>query len=347
MTPQEMHIGIDLDLQKLNANVTSSIEPEEKDWFLTEEMFRFIKQRIRRISNDKKLGLQEDQKRYDDLEDLITTAILPVYIKDTNSVFTFLPANYFSLINDRSLTKDLCGQAYSPIVSDISLYTAFWEFPSNSTDLYKTMIIVLNSVTIFRVIDYFPNGIPNESSRFELINLIIQTFNSIANFECKYESYQDKYKKGSIVLASTNNTTFTLKNTYNVTPVDQVFSITSTTYSKISTVVTAKEHANRLSKTELIYSQLDTSFDNTYYFSPISTLQKSKLNAWHSKKFILSGLNIDYIRRPRKISLSLNQSCELSEDVHSEIVASTAKRLAGITQSEDYKNLINENLLKE
>ena len=73
MTVKEMHIGIDMILQKVNSNVISSFEPEEKDWVLNEEVNRFIKQRLSILSNEKRLGFQDTQKRVDDLKNLITS----------------------------------------------------------------------------------------------------------------------------------------------------------------------------------------------------------------------------------------------------------------------------------
>lgn len=353
MTPQEMLIGVDLQLEKINSNAISSFEVDEKLWFLNEECIRFIKQRVRPQSNDKQLGFQADQKRYDDLESLITSTSLSVYPNplDSNSVFTYLPANYFSLTNDRSLTKDLCGATYNPSTSSINVFTTCYTLPTDSFDLFLTLKVYINGNIIFKVADYFPGGIPNNSSKFELISMLIDIINTIPNFEAKYENYLDKYCIGAIVVASTNNVTFTMKNNYTkVGPVanfDQNMSIVTTSLTKISSLSGSKEHENRLTKSSKHHKLLDTNFGTTFNHSPISILQQDKLIVYHNKKFILSLLNIDYIRRPRKISLSLNQSCELNEDVHDEIVAGTAKRLAGITSSDSYRNLINENLLKE
>lgn len=348
MTPQEMLIGIDLELQKINSNVISSFEPEEKLWLLNEECKRFIKQRIRPQSNDKSLGFQDDQKRYDDLEVLATPRTLPVYAYDSNSVFAYLPANYFSLTNDRSLSKDLCGISYSPATIAVNIYTTNYKLPINSIDLFKTLQVRLNGVVIFKVSDYYPNGIPNNSSQFELIAMLIDIINNIPNFEAKYETYLDIYSSGAIIVASTNNTTFTMNNTYNISPVISAdLVITTTTKNKIDPSLATIEVPNRLTKTSKHHTLLNTNFATTFHYSPISILQKGKIIIYHNKKFILSSINIDYIRRPRKISLSLNQSCELSEDVHDEIVVATAKRLAGITLNDSYRNIINENLLKE
>lgn len=351
MTPQEMLIGVDLELEKVNANAISSYEVDEKLWFLNQQCLRFIKQRLRPQSNEKQLGFQADQKRYDDLESLITSATLNVYANDSNSIFTYLPANYFSLTNDRSITKDLCGATYSPATSSINVFATCYTLPTDSFDLFQTLKVYINGTIIFQVSDYFPTGIPNTSSKFELIAMLIDIINALPNFEAKYEGYLTKYCKGAIVVATTNNVTFTMKNNYTkvgpVTNFDQNMTIDTLVFTKLNSITGSKEWDNRLTKSSKHHKLLPTNFGTTFSYSPISILQQGKLIAYHNQKFILSSLNIDYIRRPRKISLSLNQSCELSEDVHDEIVTGTAKRLAGITLNDNYRNLINEDLLKE
>jgi len=328
-----------------------------------------MKQRIRPQSNEKRLGLQEDQKRYDDLENLIVSASDPVnglsarldaHPNDDNSVYAFLPKDYFFLLNDRSLTKDLCGVTYAPTTANYKLDTACYTLPSITITQFATLEIWvarsasdIGSATytkIFSANTYFPSGLPSLESKFELLNLIIQTLNK-EGFDAKYETYRDVSCPGGIVVTKAEVDAaqpFLFQNRYNTgSPITQQITVTKKTYTKLSDVAGSSEKDNRLTKTAELFQLLGSSSATTFHYSPITCLSNRKLIGYHNKKFILSKFYIDYIRMPKKISLSLNQSCELSENVHEEIVFNTAKRLAGNTLSEAYKNLINESLLKE
>jgi len=67
MTVNDMHIAIDLELNKLNSNLYDIILPQEKDYFLNRAQERLIKQYYSPKSNKKGEGFEMSQKRIDDL----------------------------------------------------------------------------------------------------------------------------------------------------------------------------------------------------------------------------------------------------------------------------------------
>lgn len=343
-----MHIGIDLELQKVNSNVISALKPQEKDWFLTYEMYRFIKQRINPQSNEKNLGFEEDQKRYDDLEALKKTTSLSVSaLSNEDAVFAYLPADYMHLTNDRSLVKDLCGLPYSPTTVATNFYITDIIIPLTVTDNYVEFKIKINGTTVYRGGDYFPTGIPTSDAVFEIFNSILDTINKLPGFECKYENFKGVYSKNRLIIASDTIFTLDTEHVINPTTVVTTYTVVAKNLNIINVPTNSIQSDNRLTKSSIAYRMLGTEFGTTITSSPISILRNNTLIVFHKKKFIVSKLNIEYIRRPQRISLISNQSCELNPDVHEEIVVSAAKRIAGITLNQNYRNLMNENLLKE
>lgn len=347
MTPQEMLIGIDLILQKVNSNRISSIRTEEKLWFLNEEQIRILNQRTSPLSNEKQLSVEETQKRLDDVQSLVTEVSLDVYANDANSVYCYLPGNYYLLLNDRSVVKDLCGAAYNPTTASASFYYAKYQLPT-TTDLWDKLVITLGG-NVITLENYFPNGQPSLNSKFELIDFIIEYINNtpaLAGFTAKYESYKGIYEAGAIII--TRDTIFTMSHDFvNVTLQNASITVTQQSLTKISSVTGSSENTNRLVRGESLYNLLSSSIGGTLAHSPISSIAKYKLITYHKKKFIVSQTNIQYIRKPRKISLTLNQSCEFDEKIHQEIVENTAKRIAAYTSSQNYQQIINEKLLQE
>lgn len=353
MTPKEMHIGVNQILQKINTQATSSFEDPEIDWALNEECLRYIKQRSSRKSNSKGEGFEDTQKRYDDIEELITSSILPAFYKDDNAVFSFLPFNYFRLINDRSLTKDLCGNLISTVNSTNQqkgiTIVPFPDAPEVSSPFYTNLQIIRNDtgVILFDVNNYITTstGLSSKEEKFYIINLALEILNRVSptTIEVRWENFNDEYYPNSFVFVTTGLPLFT---GIELQPINVLYPCNFSTFLMYNPTLT-KEVPNRLVKTDELYNCLNSNFATTFHYSPVSSLSRGKINIHHKQKFILSFVKIDYIRKPRKIDLLLNQSCELNPNVHEEIVEATAKRLSGITKGENYQSLINENLINE
>lgn len=340
-----MHIGVDQLLQKINSNYIDSFEPEQLDWALNEEVLRFVKQRISPEGNDKRKGFQDGQKRIDDLKALIVpTAILPAYVRDNDSVFSYLPSDYLTLVNDRTTTKDLCGSSYSTVATTtVTKYITCLQLLDDD-DLFEVFQITIGGVLVFDITDYAPfvDGLPSLESKFELINLILRVLSN-EGYICKYGSYYDETCEQGIIIVS--DTALVLQVIYTSSTV--TINSTSKTYTQITNVSGTTEVPNRLTSSEKLYELLNSSFGGTIKHNPISTLEVDRISVWHKQKFIVPTINICYLKRPRKISVSLNQDCDLDDWIQLEIVDNTAKRLAGLLSSGNYKEIINENLLKE
>jgi hypothetical protein len=82
--------------------------------------------------------------------------------------------------------------------------------------------------------------------------------------------------------------------------------------------------------------------------SPLATLSRDDLKVWQDgKSFILKGISLDYIRKPRTIDLSLNQDCELAEHTHQEIVDIAVKNVLEAIESPRYQTNSAEQLKSE
>lgn len=351
MLVQEMHIGVNQILRKVYSQATDSYEPEELDWALNEECLRYIRQRINPLSNSKRQGFQDTKKRYDDLAELITPAKLSSLYEDDDSMFCFLPQDYLHIINSRSLLKDLCSSpinsvGYVPKIYKICI-VPFPDPVEVISPFYNNLQFIRqdNNAVLFDVNNYNStvSGISSKAEKFYIINLGLEKINKIStDMSVVWETFDGNYYPNSLVFISSNPAFTGIK----VNPSGIIYPIISKTYNTYN-IFNPKEVDNRLSKTEDLYTVLTSNFATTSPQSPISSMSRGKLIVHHKQKFILSFVKIDYIRKPRKIDLLLNQSCELHPNVHGEIVENTAKRLAAFTKADNYKEIINENLIIE
>ena len=215
MTVQEMHYAVDQGLQKVGSYVYDTFLEEEIDFFLNKMQERFIKDRVFRTSDPKRLGFSLNQKRLDDIRVILEIDFIDTNTGDANAEYQRydLPVDYLYLINLRArLTPSHCDST------------------------------VLNKVPA-RVVE------------------------------------QDK-----------------------------------------------------------LYEMLRNPFAKSLPTTPVAALNSEEITIYQTKKFILKGVELDYIRKPEEISLSSNQDCELAEHTHHEIVDMTVKHILEVIESPRYQS---------
>lgn len=348
MTILEMHIAIDLLLQRINSNAISSIRDEEKDILINQEIIRFINQRSRSESDDKRIGFQGDIKRYEDLKALIKTSLpLTPYVKSTDEVYCFIPSDSFRLLSVKAAIKDLCNDAYLPTTASEQLHYVTYKFLNSGVSNYNNFVYKLDGVTIFDSATYpqFSTGLPASAPemKFELIQFMLEEIRK-AGYEVKYENFRGKFFRESLIVFKTS--AFAQTVIYNL-GVPVVTNSVSDTVTKVTLPLGNKNPKCRIVPTDEYDDLLESAFSTTFAHSPVVALEGDSIKAAHKQKFIISSLSVNYIRIPRKVSLPLNQSCDLDGHVHQEIVDNLSKRLAAITSAEQYQLLLRENLSKE
>ena len=150
MTVQEMHYELKLKLNKVDTQDYSNILVPEVDWYLNEAMTVFIKQRYG-VTNIKREGFEETQKRIDDLKTLVVkedpatptaTTIPTTVVSTTSDVGTYradlsaLAYDYMFLVritcqstktSCQSGTKKLWGIQVQHDDLDTVLYDPFYK----------------------------------------------------------------------------------------------------------------------------------------------------------------------------------------------------------------------------
>ena len=350
-----MHIDFDVKFQKIASNTLDTFLPEEKDWLLNEAMLRFIKQRMNRKSNIKQDGFQDTQKRYDDLEELVTRRKLPAYVLvDEDAVFSILPHNYLALINDRSVV--LCSSyGVDKDTEPASSFTSnvlFRDDTDNTGGFYSQLKVYVhtNSGTdlVFDISTTPLAGGINLNAKFQLIDMIKTALNGYVGIEAYWEQSGEAYEKSSFIVNTKRTDLVSVEVSVRQTPVviTNVGTFTSDNYISY-TDSGNQEVQNRLVKLEDVYRMKTNSFHKPLPSSPLSVLRDTIIQIYQSTLFIVSGINVDYIRIPRKISILLNQSCELAESVHGEVVDIAVKIAASRIMSDNYKGIINDDTLNE
>lgn len=360
MNAKEMHIGLDLVLRKLNSTRLGSLLPEEKDWLLTEAQLQFIRNRVNAKSNPLMQGFEETTARYQDIQNVLVNKAIPVYKRDAGSVFAFIPSNCMIPLKGVGKVAISCDEIASTEVPQ-SIYYCVVPFADDTAvaapyytpfKLELTNLALATSTLFSTVGTAYAGGLPTIDSKFELINLTLEELNSIPGLEVRWERWNDLYFKDSFIFFFTdtvtglpvNNTSVTLTNGLTVT-VNNFTSIVLTTLTNtITDLVTVPI---RLGQSNMIEDLLIHSAGKTIPMNPLGEIEGDKFITYHTKKFILNGMQFRFIRKPRRISLVLNQSCELRPTVHEQVVNLAADRLKAILAAQDYPLSIKQNSIQE
>lgn len=333
MTTQELHIEIDLLLQKINTHWNQNLLPQEKDVFLNREVTRFIKQRLNKLSNIKGQALYDTIKRTIDLVPLIKTVELPVMFDNTKEARILLPFDYLYYVStglytcctckDLAISKGTYYELEFPPIKEVSelplgIKNGLFEFRIEPTDIPSEYLIE-DSIPIYKNQDMLINA---------MMILLQKKNNTLIEFTFDYS-------KGKIIARC--STPF-------VIGVSVANAVTYNTHEDFKSDLLASV---RIEDEEFIYSARKSYLSGSSDESCLAYLREKSVHFLVPSGVIYKTAKLTYISKPTKINLSLQSNCNLTSETMEEVVANTAQRLHGIIGTDNYEKYVKENILIE
>ena len=375
-TAYEMHVEVLQGLQKVDAYAQQTFESEEIDLHLNKQQDRFIAELVGKEFEDKQLRL--DYIRTLIVKNHVLQAYVPVsgvdLFYEPDMVYAVLPPDYLHRVNDRSSILQSTGYCrdLTSIITQIEQaeYMAVVEFPETSLTVppyFTGFTIYKTEASIESPIYTMPAGfvgyLQDTEARFMLINNTLDFFNFDTAFKATgtkvyWERYRGMYYPNSYIFIRSvpSWTTIRIKTDTNDDPplvgTALTVSFTSNTYKTLglSTEDTDKKTSiagNGMTEGDKIYDMNKNIYYRTSVMEPISAMADNMLFAYHDKSFIITQQVIDYVRKPRQISLLLNQSCELeSVSARADIVDRTVQYLKLILENPNHREILQDNIIK-
>lgn len=355
MNALEMHIDVNLLSQKIASNVNRKFDPAEIDWILNREVGRFIKDRIK--TDKDSLGFEATEIDMDAIRTLVVNDItLPLRKKAVNdrSVFAWLPGDYSYLIDDYSQVISSCDRAdyvAANIFSVVDEYIYSYPVVQSSLDLgpfYSNLLIVLDNEAILEI-DNGP-GLPTKEELFTFIDKIMNDLWSLedGSLTWYWERYGDFYQQGCILAVTTQEKLGSNTIIIDGTDTDAIETFKPYLTAPVITSSSIKDPVpNRIIKGQARSQVLNSTFAGSRASSPISTLDGNLHRVYHDKRFIVNSLMISYVRKPRKISLSLSSDCDLPEEFHSQIVDRAVLFIKELTNNPDWQVKLQDMMLNK
>lgn len=323
-TVQDMHIAIDLELNKVNSNLYDIILPQEKDYFLNRAQERIIKQRYSPSSNSKGRGFEMSQKRIDDLKNLVVPSYYDKVYQLSSTDFDFstkgrfyFPDNYMFLTSNRSkVYYNECGTISQSTATE-SFNVSLASIP-DTIDNYSQLVISIDGVpyindSLFPEIANYSNE--DKTTLISLILNVLQTSN-ISGW-----GFYSTFKNLSSDLIGVKTSTGTINITLGEDSINYPTSVKTYTYFT-ATNGSDLVVPNRFIQQDDVYIVQQDPFNKTSVEDgPLCIIHNNAIDVFFEpNNFIVKEIAISYIRTPKLISLSNNQSCELAEHTHAEIV---------------------------
>lgn len=345
MSIRELIIEVQQQIQRAGSFKRDKALEATIVWYLNTAQDRFIKDRIKpdpRFPN----RFFIDEKSRSDLQAVITVnEKLPVYRDTATRSFSFLPYDYAYMLNERSSVLLDCKPEYaSPTISASLLLTIYPLAASTLTNApYYNNVVVSNSLGS----NSKSYALKTQEESFEIVEGVINQF-KLLGVTAYWERFYNNYFPGSFILVQ-ENTGSTPPPVVNLM-IDSVLipssakSISVTKYKSYEGL----EPSNRSYKSDYLYDAIGHNYyDQPSPDSPVSQIADNRIFVYNDgKRFLVTDVFIDYIRKPRRISLYLNQSCELDGTVHKEICSLAAEIWLGNVEAPNYNQKVNENVTR-
>ena len=376
MTVNEMHIAVNLGVQKLASLQADVLLPEEIDFELNLAMMRFIKQRYNTASNVKNKGFEQSQKRIDDLRILVArhqgTTFTEGYLSDnlggyiytTNNTNIYvdkytLPLDYLYLISVAAEVSYVCN---TNILSKFQFETNyFYQVEMSLTPPAPGYVLTaieayVNGVWTNVINTPLGQEIPydvliNGKSYQNVLGDVKPSINGLDDSFLNVTAHVDP-PVTSNKLYLTKPTPWTSDGTGNYLRLTWVKGgeMANAIYAYITEVVykytqnrTAPTAASKISYCSFAQhddylAMMDDPFNITYFREPIYTIDENFISIHTDSSFVVPRVNITYIRKPKQISIITGVGCELPLQTHDEIVEMTVKSILEGIESQRYQS---------
>jgi len=352
-TRAEMHIGLDLALEVLDATPMNRLDPPVKDYFLNRTISEFVKDVVTKANkpNESKEVLSriptlaDSLNKYNDIYTLVTlldttlasTAISPlfnIYSLPTNLFrfeCSFSHVRWLSSITYSSATiPTLAAVAGAGVTAGLHYYFVTFVYPAGETDIIDTnvtSITVVSGANQQVNLSTIPVGVTGCTARKIYRSKLDDPWYSARllttigdNVTTTYSDNTADAALGAVYAGNTNDTILPniLLNTYDIT------------------------FYNTKPLGLYLYPNTITWFD-LMASAIIGNGTTSTLRIYHLNKYAINRTGIIYIKKPAILTSSPGiVNCDLPESVHDRIVDDTAKFIAAATSSGNYEQLLME-----
>jgi hypothetical protein len=387
MTVNEMHIAVNLGVQKIASFQADILLPQEIDFELNIAMMRFVKQRYNAGSNRQGKGFEQSQKRVDDLRNLVVTTssntistggflfdALGGFIYSTSSSNIYmeratLPLDYLFLVSVSAESHYNCNGSILNYLQNITANTdwvkvdltpptpgfvlvgiAYFDGTNWSSLINTPYGDEISRDTLVITSNYLYGFIPSNNAN------VVETLNDTgAAIDPPVDSNHIYFGNSSTVLTPDPVGGGYIRTTWKPAGGSMALSTfkdetVKSTYSIIRrSAPTADIRISQcwFSQSDDIPTIMKDPFNRTSFDYIPYSIKENFIDVYTDNTFVVPKVFIVYIRKPKAISIINSIGCELPEHTHQEIVEMTIKSILEGIESQRYNSQSMENLESE
>lgn len=339
MLIKEWHIALQQELNKINSALYDVLLPQEIDMAFNKNIEMFVNQRYDHKSNRKQEGFEQSQKRTDDLKSLVRVMKGPALLGSTfQNSFSYDERTLFPLPQDyrfkvaarvKSSTKG-CATSFAPVSDDFKYVLNFFDLSifSNFTKSQFQTFAIKNANTD-EIIFQANTGLGNYTyADIDIVKDIILD-ECVAYFKTQnkvfFENYITSYYKNCILIVNflPNTDQYRYFNGIQWLEILQTNEITETYYPVQGT---PNVSSDRSVTHDTVYAMQADPFNKTTEDFALSFFENNLYYTLYDKNnFVVSEVEITYIRKPKTVSYYADISCDLPPSTHQEIISMTAQ----------------------
>lgn len=353
MTTQELHIGLDLELQKLNSEVTQNIRPQEKDWFINKETRKFVDKVMSGTISPLQAGFQDVTRRIEDVQSLVKNKERNLTVQGANAIIA-LPSDCYRLVAcDITMAKDCSTAPKRDTVTEYRVEIPLASIP-NTYNTFKISISTGAGQQDLVTNNDIPTGYISSfnlrKQKFMLIKALKillpkKLDNLFDNYDLYYEHDRNTYLPDTFILYTTDITYNSLVS-FNSSLV--------TTPSTNSTVDFVGDDSKfplesnvRIIDDEFFSDAKHSHLSKSTSVSPIARIQNNQIWLEIPKGVVIGGAKVRYICNPTLADVLLGSNINMSRVALEKILTNTVAYIKALISSGNYEAYKTENILTE
>lgn len=333
MIIQELHVQLLQRLQEVGSYKRDKFRSEEIDLALNKAMYRLLEVGVANDFEGDQINLAHVAAliHKNKISEVIQPGTTDKLFEDNiTNAYSVIPSDLYWTVNGRVevITDPLnCEAAPDLDLTNYSEYVAVVPFPSLGSSTYFANTSITSSVlgSIYTSPTAIASGFNSSTAKYVVVNNILETlWRKYSTLQVYWERYRDVYYADSFIfVGSTDIGTMTLTSNALTSTVARTVNSYSIYNRAVvddleSSVVTSAPI--KINRENQLYQGLQNSFYKTSERRPIVDQTGDYFIIYTAENFIVTRLAYDYIRKPKTISLVLNQTCELSPTLHNKLV---------------------------
>lgn len=356
MYVKEQHIEVEQATQKIGANRTRKLFPEEIDWLLNKHQGRFIESRVT-PKKDGSGGFEVKQFDIDAIQNIVVTGYeIPAYYADPRRYQAVLPGDYSYLLSDESVVKlapvDLARKPAAPMQTILTNHVVL--IPMRKSQLvtgpwYANVQVYLNTGLVFDMQSYTQardvqfTGFNSKDEIWPVAACVLRAL-SDQGWKVYWERFGNGYYPKTFIVdtgTTAGTGSITIDGTTAVAATD-TYSAKAIDYPQQST----QDQTNRLTASHIVQNLREVAFYRTQPESPLSEVSRGLLYTYANEYFTVTNNRISYVRKPRRISLSLGEDCELAPEYHQMICDLAVEYYKAIIADPNWEVKLKDNMVR-